>query len=630
MADKTATFRIDLEQTGANEAAAELAKLRATIDEDTSALKGMQAAMKNLQGGSAVNVQAFKSLAAQINAKKISIASAQESYVGLGGSFAKVAKEATKVKDVFKETAAATTKLKGAVKEASAANDNAKGSVSDLMKAAKAGMGPMGGLFEKAEALKGAIGAAGLVAVAVAAAAAMAALTAAVIAGYVALAQFAIVSSDASRSQFLLLEGLTGSEDAAYELQGAIDGVSRGVAISSEKVSGYAKELYQAGLRGGELEDALEAVSISSSVMGDSAAADFMKAAKAAKTAGQSVDALSATVKGKLGGVAAAQMLSLTVQTAKAKENIGKLFAGLNVEPFLKGLQAILAVFDETTSAGQAIKTIVEVMFQPIADAVEFLGPLVAEFFKGVIIVALLCAIAFLTIRNALRDAFGDSDALSQIDWLKVAMWGGVAAGIALAAVLGLLAVALAGVGITLAAVAIWFLSPFILAAGVVYALYWAGKKVVEFFAGVDWSALGKAIVDGIVGGITNGAKWVVDAVSNLATKAKNAFMEVLGMGSPSRVFAELGGFTAEGYAQGVDDGSAEVNASVASMVAVPAPMGGAVSNNTSKSTGPITIYLSGEPSTEGLAKLKATLLDIFEGAAISVGSPMAETSGAA
>src|SRR4029077_4065841 len=124
------------------------------------------------------------------------------------------------------------------------------------------------GLFERVNLLKNAVGKGGLAAGMLAGAAAVAVLVAALVAGVAALAQFAIVSSDASRSQFLLLQGLTGSEEGAYGLQDAIAGVSNNVAISSDKVAGYAQELYKAGIRGGELDKALEAVSITSSVMG--------------------------------------------------------------------------------------------------------------------------------------------------------------------------------------------------------------------------------------------------------------------------------------------------------------------------------------------------------------------------
>ena len=65
MADQTATVAIELEDqvSGAAESAAgALKQLRDQIDADKRALTQMQAAMRNLQGGTVVNIQAVRSI----------------------------------------------------------------------------------------------------------------------------------------------------------------------------------------------------------------------------------------------------------------------------------------------------------------------------------------------------------------------------------------------------------------------------------------------------------------------------------------------------------------------------------------------------------------------------------------
>lgn len=68
--------------------------------------------------------------------------------------------------------------------------------------------------------------------------------------------------------------------------------------------------------------------------------------------------------------------------------------------------------------------------------------------------------------------------------------------------------------------------------------------------AGVN---LAMAIVDGMTGGLASGVGRVVSAAVNLATRAFNAAKSALGIASPSKEFAKLGAFSAEGLAVGLD-----------------------------------------------------------------------------
>lgn len=68
--------------------------------------------------------------------------------------------------------------------------------------------------------------------------------------------------------------------------------------------------------------------------------------------------------------------------------------------------------------------------------------------------------------------------------------------------------------------------------------------------AGVN---LAMAIVDGMTGGLASGVQRVVSAAVNLATRAFNAAKKALGISSPSKEFAKLGAFSAEGLAVGLD-----------------------------------------------------------------------------
>ena len=63
----------------------------------------------------------------------------------------------------------------------------------------------------------------------------------------------------------------------------------------------------------------------------------------------------------------------------------------------------------------------------------------------------------------------------------------------------------------------------------------------------------GQSLVKGFTRGIESALSWVGTKAREIATKAKNAAEAALGINSPSRVFMEIGKYTAEGFAVGLD-----------------------------------------------------------------------------
>lgn len=91
--------------------------------------------------------------------------------------------------------------------------------------------------------------------------------------------------------------------------------------------------------------------------------------------------------------------------------------------------------------------------------------------------------------------------------------------------------------------------------AGLFYAalapvLQWFGFDVPAKF-----TEFGANIVQGLANGIRSAIGWVTDAVGSVASGAIAAFKSLLGIHSPSRVFAELGGFTIAGLGDGLTRG---------------------------------------------------------------------------
>lgn len=69
------------------------------------------------------------------------------------------------------------------------------------------------------------------------------------------------------------------------------------------------------------------------------------------------------------------------------------------------------------------------------------------------------------------------------------------------------------------------------------------------------FTEFGGMIVNGLVNGLTAGLGAVKGAIGSIGDSSIGWFKEKLGIHSPSRVFAELGGFTMEGLTKGLEDG---------------------------------------------------------------------------
>jgi hypothetical protein len=111
-------------------------------------------------------------------------------------------------------------------------------------------------------------------------------------------------------------------------------------------------------------------------------------------------------------------------------------------------------------------------------------------------------------------------------------------------------------------------------------------RRIIAAFAGM-WRAgvaIGKALIQGIMSGISQLTRDVLGKVASLAIRMKQAAERALGIGSPSKVFAEVGRNVAEGMAVGIDNGASRVHQAVARMAAfsvagVGAPGGGGTVN---------------------------------------------------
>ena len=84
-----------------------------------------------------------------------------------------------------------------------------------------------------------------------------------------------------------------------------------------------------------------------------------------------------------------------------------------------------------------------------------------------------------------------------------------------------------------------------------------AASRMLSAFRAVSWGSVGTHIISGIIRGIAGAAGKLFSAMKNLASKALSAAKKVLGINSPSRVFAaEVGRWIPAGIAVGVTQNS--------------------------------------------------------------------------
>lgn len=552
--ETTATFAVELRDgvsPGARTATEALGSLKQSILGGTNELRGIQTAMSRLKAGGLTGSQAFRDLRDRADALKKSIGSSQADFLRLGGNLADLKPE--KAAGGFEELIGSLSKLPGPLGQ---------------------GASKLGALFSGSSLAM--LGVAGLAAGVVAVVAVLATLVTAVGHAAVALAQYGLAAADARRNELLHLEGLVSirtwysrAAGSATELQGAIDRVSASSAISRQRVAGYAEQLYRAGLRGANLEDALRGVSTVSAVQGERMADRFRGMAVSAALTGRSVRALSESVERRLGGTARRMGLSWDRQLERLRESFAGLFSGIRIEGALEALDEVLSIFSQATVTGRALRTMFSALFQPLLDGVEGVGSPVREFFEGVILQTQRIVIWFLRTRNAFQRAFGDSiPALSGfVNWTTV---GQVAVGALAVSLLG--AVAVVGVlGVALGGIAL-------VVGSVGYAFFRFGVGVSQMYerlSSTNWTALGRSLIDGLVSGLTTRATAAFEAVRTIGSGMTEALRDALDIRSPSRVFAELGRQIPRGLAVGIEAESSVSSGAVSAMAPVPA--GGAL-----------------------------------------------------
>jgi hypothetical protein len=458
------------------------------------------------------------------------------------------------------------------------------------------------------------------------------------------------------------LAAMLGSEQAASATFTKLQGISDTIGLSQKRVEEIGQSLLLAGVKSGQqLENTVHAVADLETVAGASAADKLTKIIdKAAQTgrfkldpkalvgtgvqvealyakiaqqtgkgiaqikaqiqagtlsADQGIAGLNAVIEDKLGGQAAKKLLDLDVQFAKFKDHISQLFQDVNVTPFLEGLKSVLSIFDSSTASGKALKWALTTVFDGFFAIAGKVLPYVKYGLEKLVIAGLKLYISLKPAIASLKKMFdGPSDngtkkaidfvvasielAVKQIAWLvigAVAFYEGM-------------------------------IKAYEAAASAFSAIVGWGKAVYNVLANLFGGGgdIASNFIAGLVGGIESGVGLVIDAVKGLGTSAMGAIKGVLGIASPSKEMAKLGGHTAAGFAQGVDNGSGGAQEAMGDMVAPPkvGSGGGGKAARGGGGTYSIEINASGGNASELAELVAAKLAEVLEQIGLEQGAP--------
>lgn len=518
--------------------------------------------------------------------------------------------------------------------------DSALGSLPGPLGDVGGGLGDLGSQFEELAAM----GPAGLIlGVAAAAAAAAVAVGALVVEG----AKMALEASELHEKLMGVFTGLTGSAQGAQAVITQLDALRATTGMTRAQLAPLAQTLVGLGFSGDALTQQLKAMAAAEAMSAGSSQTllNIMKSVSqglpvqarqlkelasigitvsdVAKQMGVSQATLEQQLKkgtvnakafqaalAKLAtekGAAAleAQSLSLSSLWARLQEEISDLFSGVDTSEFMKGLKSVVDLFDSTTASGKALKAGITAAFNAIFKVASMVWPWIKKAIELVIIAALKIYIAFKPVIKTFKDLFAAGG--PNINWLFffehalggiVSIATGVANGIMM----------------------------------IVNAVKW----VIDIFKKGEDAA--KNLIDGLVNGIKNGTGMVIDAIKNMGSSAMSALKGLLGIHSPSKVFAAMGSHVGAGFAQGIDGAHVAVGnasqrmgaAAAAPAVRAAAPKKGANDNAAAKGGGkagatvnfaPGSVVVQGASAQTAQELSEHTLMLAFERVKLALGA---------
>jgi hypothetical protein len=407
---------------------------------------------------------------------------------------------------------------------------------------------------------------------------AVAAITAVVFAGAAAWSFYAASTASAARDAALTRDAFAALSPATAAAAASFAAVAEATGLGDAELTNLTKQLRSAKVAAADMPAALRAAATAEAALGSGGAAEFIRQIEAGE---KSVQSFANEVDAKFGGVVASKLRGLDAQGKRFSKLWAGLFSGINLDPVLDAVDILVGMFDKGNPLAQAFAFGIEKAFGVVADNAVNAAYAIEAFALSVAISAVKAYMFFKQngdkIENALL-SLGIALGLAGVAWAVfnagiVAGWVGAAA----AAVASSATIAAAWIVAALPALAV--IAAIVAVGAVIYQLitYWddvvEGIKMIwsdltSWFGGLvtEMVDVGRNLLMGLVEGVTGAVGAVVSAVTGAVSSAIDAAKDVLGIHSPSKVFAEIGDNTAQGYVQGVEAGTPEAQSSLAAM----------------------------------------------------------------
>jgi hypothetical protein len=253
--------------------------------------------------------------------------------------------------------------------------------------------------------------------------------------------------------------------------------------------------------------------------------------------------------------------------TDKWNATLKKTFGGLKFDKFFNLIDRLTNMFSTSEVSGRALKVVFESIFQPLLDQSEKLFPMIERGFLLLEIWALRGLIAI--------KPYGSKIALIAAGF---GIMAGVIIGVVVFALTLLAAILVASAaGVVLIGEALkWVVGKAIefgsaITAGVGQAIDWVTAKItgaIEFLRTLSLADIGKAMVDGLIAGITGAGGNILGALMGPLKGAVAGAKAFLGISSPAKLLAdEVGAPMGQGVAGGVEGETAGIQGALTTAV---------------------------------------------------------------
>lgn len=356
------------------------------------------------------------------------------------------------------------------------------------------------------------------------------------------------------------VSSMTQAALAAKALSGGADSGSQAFLEFSQKVQAAAETTNRIKLPAKALGTTFAEMGLNVTDVAKSMGIGAQALAAGLKAGTIQADKLGAAVQDALvaKGAGPLEEMSLSAQNLGAllKQYVVDVFQDMMpvVRPFFAQVRDLFGILDSKTKpSGQALKAGIEGVFKRVFEIGTKLIPVIKHFFLQMIVYGLQAYIALRPVLKWFEDLKKNQKFMETMQRVLAAV--GTALKVVGVVILVATASAVAfGVALTAVQAGILALGALIMA---------DVTKWIGIIAG--WAASGASaaadFVKGLVMGVVNGAGAVGDAVKGLATKAKDTFKNMLGIHSPSTVGKQLGGHFGGGIAGGVQGAAPQVHA---------------------------------------------------------------------